>query len=58
MITEGRCRVGKLCPCAEYAKEMLCDYPFKNVDREIRAIALWGHRVRVAKWPAKVARGN
>ena len=33
------------CPCAEYAKEMLCDYPHRNSESEIKAIKLWGHRL-------------
>ena len=33
------------CPCAEYAKEMLCDFPHRNAEAEIKAIKLWGHRL-------------
>lgn len=31
--------------CPEYSKHGLCDYPYKNSDKEIRAIKLWGHRI-------------
>lgn len=45
---------GNKCPCAEYSKECLCDYPHKNCDKEIRAIQLWGHRIPMIKYPEKV----
>lgn len=33
------------CPCEEFSKEMLCDHPHRNTDKEIMAIELWGHRL-------------
>ena len=48
---ENRCPFDKGgCPCREYAKEMVCDYPYKNTDLEIMAIRLWGHRLSVMLW--------
>jgi hypothetical protein len=41
----NKCRINSIdCPCPEYSKEFLCDFPFKNCGAEIEAIKQWGHR--------------
>lgn len=35
------------CPCPEYSKEGLCDYPYMNTHTEIMAIRLWGQRILI-----------
>jgi hypothetical protein len=37
--------------CAEYSKEGLCDFPYRNCNKEIKAIRLWGHRMPTIKYP-------
>ena len=39
------CPINKVCPCPEYSKEFLCDYPYRNSDVEVRAVQLWGYRL-------------
>jgi len=39
----------KNCPCPEFSKEGLCDYPYKNDKREISFTVLWGQRLPFIK---------
>jgi len=48
----------KFCPCPEYSKELLCDFPFKNSEAEIKCIKLFGHRYPQIKYPEKISGKN
>ena len=52
------CPVGNKCPCPEYSKECLCDFPHKNCGKEIQVIKLWGHRLPLIKYLGKGRYGN
>jgi hypothetical protein len=51
----NKCPIGnhKCIVCLEYSKECLCDFPYRNCDKEIKSIQLWGHRMPLVKYPEK-----
>jgi hypothetical protein len=53
-----RCPINRSCPCSEYSKQCLCDFPYRNSDKEVMAIELWGHRLPDIKYPEKVGGRN